>query len=570
MVSLMIVAHLKTTQARSIRFISLKNCVTPTSPCVFCWISGRLKGLSFSHVIRHRQGGPGMTGALKIKAFIRLFYSALFISVLSAFPVSAQDTASSLPTSLQQDSMEKLVSDLDPDQVEALADLMVLLQQSAEAKTAKATATDASPSFIEQVQSILGNFGSMIVGHLLNLPNLASGFIAGINALFSGSVAGPLHLLLGSIALILAAGFAAEFLFNRIAFSKREAIQSRKPESLFETIKIVSSRAGLDLGGLIVFALVALIAARLGIFDPTTREFALKAVFWIVFLPRLIAALLRFALAPHRSDLRLVTADDATAKSLYRSFTILFAVVGIVFFNRNVMQAANVEADGTFRFFVGFGINAWIIAIIWQARRGLTNIILGDDDEPTSGLERMAKFWPYFSMAFIAFNWLLIQLAAGMGIEALTPGRSLAVIVLVIFAPFLDTMVRGIVSHIVPPMQGEGPVAEAAHMQTRHSYVRIARVALLAFLTFVVARIYSLNLLALGGDGGSTVARNSVVFLLILAAGYLAWEITNLWVSQQLAKDSPPTESQDDDAEMGGAGKSGSQQFSPLFASSFK
>jgi small-conductance mechanosensitive channel len=113
-------------------------------------------------------------------------------------------------------------------------------------------------------------------------------------------------------------------------------------------------------------------------------------------------------------------------------------------------------------------------------------------------------------------------------------------------------------------MQGEGPVAEAAHMQTRHSYVRIARVTLLAFLVLAVGRIYGLNLLAIGGDDGSTVARHTVVFLLILAAGYLAWEIVNLWVAHQLAKDSPPTESQDDDAEMGGAGKSRLATILPL------
>ena len=404
----------------------------------------------------------------------------------------------------------------------------------------------------------------MVGGHFLNLPALFTGIFAGIGALFAGSVAGPVHILIGSIALILAAGFAAEFLVNRIFAAKREKIQSREPESLFETVKLVSTRAGLDLGGLIVFAVVAVIVGRLAVLDPVTRAFALQAVFWIVFLPRLVAALLRFALAPHRRELRLVTADDATAKSLYRNFTTLFAVVGVAFFVRNVMQAADVDAGGTFRFFIGFAVNAWIIAVIWKARHGLISIILGDEEDPTSGLERMALFWPYFSMVFIAFNWLLVQVTASMGIEALTAGRSLGVIALVVFAPFLDTMVRGIVSHIVPPMQGEGPIAEAAHMQTRHSYVRIARVALLAFLVLMVGRIYGLNLLAIGGDDGSAVARNTVVFLLILAAGYLAWEITNLWVAHQLAKDSPPTESQDDDAEMGGAGKSRMATILPL------
>jgi len=504
-----------------------------------------------------------MTGALQKVIFACTL--ALFISISALTPSTglAQDASSELPAPLQPDAMQKLVSDLDPEQVEALTDLMTLLQQSAAAGETAATAPEG-PGFVAQLQMAAGNFGGMVAGHFQNLPDLFTSLFAAIGALFSGAIAGPIHILIGAIALILAAGFTGEFLVNRLMATRRDKIQNKSPESLFETVKLVSTRAGMDLGGLIIFAVIALVVARVAVFDPVTRSYALQAVFWIVFMPRLVAALLRFALAPNRSELRLVTADDPTARSLYHNFTTLFAVVGVAFFLRNLMEGAGTDAGGTFRFFVGFGVNAWIIAVIWKARHGLTSIILGDEDDPTSGLERMARFWPYFSMAFIAFNWLLVQFTASMGVDALTAGRSLAVIALVVFAPFLDTMVRGIVSHIVPPMQGEGPVAEAAHLQTRHSYVRIARVALLAFLVLVVGRIYGLNLLALGGDDGSAVARNSVIFLLILAAGYLAWEITNLWVAHQLAKDSPPAESQDDDAEMGGAGKSRLATILPL------
>lgn len=505
-----------------------------------------------------------MVRILKLKAIFFAVISSLVLSVLLALPSTAQESAKPLPPSLQQEAIQKLASDLDPEQLNALADLMVLLQQAADTEQTAAELTQDGPSLLDRAQEALSSFGVMVVGHVINLPNLFQAFGLGVVALVSGNVAGPIHFFIGAIALLLAAGFAAEYLFNRLLSNKRGKIRSKQPESLFETVKLVSTRAGLDLGGLVLFVIVILVVAKLAIFDQTVRIFAVQAVLWMVFLPRLIAALLRFALAPNRSELRLVTADDTTARSLYTSFTTLFAVVGIVFFMRNVMQAAGMDVGGTYRFFIGFGINAWIIAIIWRARQGLTNIILGDDEEPTSGLERMAKFWPYFSMVFIAFNWLLVQVSSSLGFESLTAGRSLAVIVLVVFAPFLDTMVRGIVSHVVPPMQGEGPIAEAAHLQTRHSYVRIARVAFLAFFIYCVARIYGLNLLAFGADDGSAFARGTVVLFLVLAAGYLAWEVTNLWVSHQLAKDSPPTESQDDDAEMGGAGKSRLATILPL------
>ena len=222
--------------------------------------------------------------------------------------------------------MEKLVSDLDPEQVKALTDLMTLLQQGAAARKGENGAHRCRRTRVLLAQGykrLPEDSVPWSASHFLNLPDLFTGLFASIGALFAGSVAGPIHILLGSVALILAAGFAAEFLVNRIFAAKRDRIQSRQPESLFETVKLVSTRAGLDLGGLMVFAIVAVIVGRLAVFDPVTRSFALQAVFWIVFMPRLVAALLRFALAPHRRELRLVTADDATAKSLYRSFTTL-------------------------------------------------------------------------------------------------------------------------------------------------------------------------------------------------------------------------------------------------------
>ncbi len=506
-----------------------------------------------------------MTGDWKTKLTACTF--SLFLGFLTIFslPANAQDTGKSLPSQLQPEAMEKLVSDLDPEQVKALTDLMTLLQQGAAAKGQQPPPPSEEVELIDSVQKVADEFGGLIVNNFKTLPELFTSLFGSIDALFEGSVAGPVHILLGSIALILAAGFAAEFMVNRLFASRRDKIRSHAPGSLFETVKMVSTRAALDLGGLIVFAIVGFAVGKIAIFDPVARTFAFQAVYWIVFLPRTVAALLRFALAPHRSELRLVTADDTTAKSLYRSFTSLFAFVGITFFLRNVMlEAGDSDVAETFRFFIGFGVNLWIAIVIWNTRHGLTSIILGDEHQPTSGLERMARFWPYFSIAFIAFNWLLVQVTTSMGIEALTAGRSLAVITLVVFAPFLDTMVRGIVAHIIPPMRGEGPVAEAAHMQTRHSYVRIARVALLAFLVLMVGRIYGLNLLAIGAADGSSVARHTVIFLLILAAGYLAWEITNLWVAHQLAKDSPPPSNEDEDAEMGGAGKSRLATILPL------
>lgn len=346
-----------------------------------------------------------MTGAWKTRLTACAFSVFLAFLSIMALPANAQDTGKNLPSQLQPEAMEKLVSDLDPEQVKALTDLMTLLQQGAAAKGAQTPPPSEEVELIEKVQTAADQFGALIANSFRTVPELFSSLFSSIGALIAGTVAGPVHIFIGAIALILAAGFAAEFLVNRLFASRREKIQSHAPHSLFETVKLVSTRAALDLGGLIVFAIVAFAVGKIAIFDPVARAFAFQAVYWIVFLPRIVAALLRFALAPHRSELRLVTADDTTAKSLYRSFTSLFAFVGVTFFLRNIMiEAGDGDVAETFRFFIGFGVNLWIAMVIWNARHGLTSIILGDEHQPTSGLERMARFWPYFSIAFIAFN----------------------------------------------------------------------------------------------------------------------------------------------------------------------
>jgi hypothetical protein len=147
-----------------------------------------------------------MINASKIKNPIGYFLIALIAIPLFITPSNAQETASALPPALQQESMEKLASDLDPDQVNALADLVTLLQEGADAKNASTDASAEGGSFIEQLQSAVGAFGAMIAGHFQNLPALVTGIVSGIAALFAGSVAGPVHILLGSIALLLVTG----------------------------------------------------------------------------------------------------------------------------------------------------------------------------------------------------------------------------------------------------------------------------------------------------------------------------------------------------------------------------
>ena len=69
-------------------------------------------------------------------------------------------------------------------------------------------------------------------------------------------------------------------------------------------------------------------------------------------------------------------------------------------------------------------------------------------------------------------TWLLIQIVISSGAETIAPAQGAAALAIIVAAPFLDTMLRGIAKHLVPPMEGEGPIAEEAHKETHFSYVR--------------------------------------------------------------------------------------------------
>ncbi|MDA9981365.1 hypothetical protein N9H39_01200 [Gammaproteobacteria bacterium] len=49
---------------------------------------------------------------------------------------------------------------------------------------------------------------------------------------------------------------------------------------------------------------------------------------------------------------------------------------------------------------------------------------------------------------------------------------------------------------------------------------------------------------------GPQIAANGVGFLLIIAIGYLAWEIVNLWINRKLARETPESEGDADNSSL--------------------
>ena len=133
--------------------------------------------------------------------------------------------------------------------------------------------------------------------------------------------------------------------------------------------------------------------------------------------------------------------------------------------------------------------------------------------------------------------WLIVELIISNGsIHLLSTRPHIVTLLISLFVPAMDTLIRAIVAHLVPPMEGEGAIATRAYYSTKRSYLRIGRVLIFGFLVLVIMDVWQLQLHNVAsGAVGAAVAANFIRLLIILSVGYLIWEIVSLLINRKLA-----------------------------------
>ena len=134
----------------------------------------------------------------------------------------------------------------------------------------------------------------------------------------------------------------------------------------------------IEIGDVIVFTIVALVVATILIVDPLDQFLVNTLILKTILLYRIISEILRFILAPVRTDLRLVYTDDWTAQYIFRNFSAVMALVGVTFFIQAVFQKFQIMYGDVFRFWMSLICFSWVIYTTWKARKGLTSIIIGN------------------------------------------------------------------------------------------------------------------------------------------------------------------------------------------------
>ena len=202
-------------------------------------------------------------------AIFALLITLGFVAVPSTPSALAQETAKTtvdVPQNLSSEAISELVSKLDPDQTEALSSLIRLLNNSISDEIPGSGSTQVST--LDTLKIWLTEFGSAVISRIRGAPEMIAGIGRAYASIFDGRGFGGSAVFLALIALAIAAGMAGEWLFNRITAGKREEIRNTKPGTLLETLKTLSTRAAIEIGGVIVFAITALLFIRVILPDP--------------------------------------------------------------------------------------------------------------------------------------------------------------------------------------------------------------------------------------------------------------------------------------------------------------
>ncbi|WP_147105881.1 mechanosensitive ion channel family protein [Tateyamaria sp. syn59] len=468
---------------------------------------------------------------LAIVMAISLFSGALQAqSLVTTTSSNGEATVPDLPNPLTEEAANALISRLSDSEVRAL----LLDQLNAQANSTDDD-TDEIEDFIYHLTS--GAFEQITIA-VQRLPLLFTeqarafstfGTFVGTNGLLA---------IAGYFLMVLLGAFAIEYAFRRLSRGwlvlppRREGSQN-----IGEALVPLAKRLTSEIVSVAIFMFAAAQITRLAV-PPYYHPFFMLVGPWLIGLPRMTAAIGRFFMAPKAPDYRIVAATDATARAMVFHMFWLGMVIGIgqviVPFN-----AANGVPVGETRIgaWVNFAVHFYVALLFWRYRSESIDMMRGGYDDLSPAEDRIARAYPYFGIGVAFATWWIVNVVVSYENFALLNGiPQYKTLALLTFAPAMDTAIRGLVRHLAPPMTGEGPLAERAYVSTRRSYIRIGRVLVFGLVLLAVASFWGMSPATLANAGvGERFAASLMEFLLIIAIGYLVFEVVSLIINRKLA-----------------------------------
>lgn len=276
----------------------------------------------------------------------------------------------------------------------------------------------------------------------------------------------------------------------------------------------------------------------------------------MIAFPRVSLALSRFFMAPNNSQYRIVHATDATARAavfhtFWFSMLIGFAPVILTFNAFNNVPLGDLRLG----LWIDLMVNVYLVLMIWKYREQFVDMMRGAN-MVTPLEERVAQAFPYFAICVVVILWWIVNIIVSYdNFELLRSGPHYLTMTLLLFAPAMDTGIRGLVRHIAPPIEGEGAVAERAHAAASRSFIRAGRVIVFGIVLIQIAGVWGIDATSIAAAGfGAKIAADVISFLVIVSVGYLCYELVSLWINRKLAAEYTASGYDPDNADFGGDG----------------
>lgn len=481
-------------------------------------------------------------------------------AILIAPPAQAQfslgtgtqaQTAPSLPDPLTPEAANALISRLSDHEVRAL----LLEQLHTQAAANDTNATKAEHEFIYHATS--GAWQSVLIP-IQRLPDLFSGQARAFSNFYEriGHGNGLLRLF-GYMVLVLGIAALAELAFRRFT-SSWQVLPPADPENLTlrETLQLLAQRLTTQVVAVMIFMLVARVTSRLILPEHLIPTVQLVGLYLISF-PRLMLAFAFFFFAPQNPEYRLLNLSTPLAKTFcFHQFWLAFLIgfsAAIQIFNANNGVPLGETRIG---FWLNTSMHIYLIVIFWRYREGGVSMMRGADPDVTPMEERAAQLYPFANIFIFIAVWWVINIVVSYGnFELLANAPHYKTMLLLMFAPALDTAIRGLVRHLTPAMSGEGPVAERAYRSNKRAYIRIGRVVIFAFVVLSIADFWGMSATSIATAGvGAQLAANIIEFLIIISIGYLLYEAASLVINRKLAAEQTASGYMPDEQEIGGDG----------------
>ncbi|MEX2615736.1 MAG: mechanosensitive ion channel domain-containing protein [Alphaproteobacteria bacterium] len=470
--------------------------------------------------------------------FISMIRLIAVLALLFVCPVHAQEATGPEPVATEE--MERLLDTLkDDSRREAFVrdvEALVAAQRARQAEAEKSMGT----RLLETISAKMDTAGTELAGLAREIGDIPALLSAAATYFSEPAERDKWLWLVAQLALILAAGLAAEWLVKRMLRRVHLSIESHDGGDFWLRACLALLRTVLDLVS--VAAFVAAAYAVMTLLAPAQggKILALALINANV-LARVILTVAKMFLAPQISSMRLLPMSDETANYCLIWIRRLVYVLAYGYFLTEVLPVlgASPATYATMAKLLGLTVALMLIVLVLQVRIDIADRIRGDAGYVIGQFRRRAaEIWHLVAILYIVAIFGVWALEVRGGFDYVIRSTGFTLVVIVLSHGFVVLLRKGLrqVFSLSAEQKARFPGLEARASR----YLPLLNGGI-KFILYGAAVLAILNVWGLDAVGwaatptGSAIARGVVNVGVIVAIALLAWELISAGIERYLA-----------------------------------